>query len=203
MFFLTAFPQISIKGATQGLKTFAMCVLPSIFPFMVISKYNYADFPLSADAAQQSDGTAATVATSFGATVADFGSTLSDSYIKAMDKNAIRYLSDDKMIDASTCILPENTWFVKDMLHSTTHDGHDEFYRILHESEEQLTVFDMEEYPQFMQNDTVNQTFHEVLPLRGTHLQNVAAQTFQMPSFMSFMKLFVTFFEEFYHWMVG
>ena len=39
LFFLTAFPQISIKGATQGLKTFAMCVLPSIFPFMVISKY--------------------------------------------------------------------------------------------------------------------------------------------------------------------
>jgi hypothetical protein len=107
------------------------------------------------------------------------------------------------MIDASTCILPENTWFIKDMLHSTTHEGHDKFYRILHESEEQLTVFDMEEYPQFMQNDTVNQTFHEVLPLRGTHLQNVAAQAIQMPSFMSFMKLFVTFFEEFYHWMVG
>ena len=66
------------------------------------------------------------------------------------------------MIDASTCILPENTWFVKDMLHSTTHDGHDEFYRILHESEEQITVFDMEEYPQFMQNDTVHQSFYPV-----------------------------------------
>ena len=107
------------------------------------------------------------------------------------------------MIDASTCILPENTWFIKDMLHSTTHDGHDEFYTILHESKDQLTVFDMEEYPQFMQNDTVNQTFHEVLPLRGTHLQNVAAQAVQMPSFMSVMKLFVTFFEEFFNWMVG
>ena len=39
LFLVTAFPQISIKGALNGLKTFGMCVLPSIFPFMVISKY--------------------------------------------------------------------------------------------------------------------------------------------------------------------
>ena len=66
------------------------------------------------------------------------------------------------MIDASTCIMPENTWFIKDMLHSTTHDGHDELYRIMFESEEQLTVFDLEEYPQFLQNDVFNQSFYPV-----------------------------------------
>ena len=32
------------------------------------------------------------------------------------------------------------------------------------ESEKQLTVFDMEEYPQFLQNDIVNQTFSPVEP---------------------------------------
>lgn len=39
LFLVTAFPQISVKGAISGLKTFTRCVLPSLFPFMVISKY--------------------------------------------------------------------------------------------------------------------------------------------------------------------
>ncbi len=39
LFLLTAFPQIAVKGAKGGLKTFTLCVLPSIFPFMVITKY--------------------------------------------------------------------------------------------------------------------------------------------------------------------
>lgn len=39
LFMLTAFPQTAVKGAKSGLKTFGMCVLPSIFPFMVITKY--------------------------------------------------------------------------------------------------------------------------------------------------------------------
>ncbi len=168
----------------------------------IVAGYNMQRTPLVTAYKNTSDGTVDTVYASLGATCADIGEQLPEDYKQAAHKEAW-YISPDRMIDASTCILPENTWFVKDMLHSTTHDGHDEFYRILHESEEQLTVFDMEEYPQFMQNDTVNQTFVEVLPLRGTHLENVAAQAIQMPSFMSFMKLFVTFFEEFYHWMVG
>ena len=66
------------------------------------------------------------------------------------------------MIDASTCILPESTWFVKDMLHSTIHDGHKKLYKIMLESDEQLTVFDYEEYPQFLQNDTVNKALTPV-----------------------------------------
>ena len=39
LFLITAFPQISVSGAKNGLKTFSLCVLPSIFPFMVITKY--------------------------------------------------------------------------------------------------------------------------------------------------------------------
>lgn len=168
----------------------------------IIAGYNMQRTPLVTAYLNTSDGTVDTKYASLGATCADIGEQLPRDY-KQTHHTETWYISPDRMIDASTCILPENTWFIKDMLHSTTHDGHDKFYRILHESEKQLTVFDMEEYPQFMQNDTVNQTFVEVLPLRGTHLENVAAQAVQMPSFMSFMKLFVTFFEEFYNWMIG
>ncbi len=167
----------------------------------IVAGYNMQRTPLVTAYLNTSDGTVDTKYASLGATCADIGEQLPMDYEQAEHKGTW-YISPDRMIDASTCILPENTWFVKDMLHSTTHEGHDKFYRILHESEKQLTVFDMEEYPQFMQNDTVNQTFVEVLPLRGSHLENVAAQAVQLPSFMNVMKLFVAFFEEFYHWMV-
>ena len=166
----------------------------------IVAGYNMQRTPLVSAYLNTSDGTVDTKYASLGATCAYIGEQLPADY-KQAEHTEINYISPDRMIDASTCILPENTWFVKDMLHSTTHDGHDEFYRILHESEEQLTVFDMEEYPQFMQNDTVNQTFHEVLPLKDAALENAFDQASQMPSFMSVMKLFVAFFEEVFNWL--
>lgn len=119
---------------------------------MVISKYNYADFPLSKNAAQQSDGTAGTYATSFGATVAPFGSTLTDKYIKAMDKEDIKYLSDDKMIDASTCVLPETTWFIKNLYHSNFPASVDRLINAFLTTEG-MTVDTYEEYPQYLKYD--------------------------------------------------
>lgn len=130
---------------------------------MVISKYNYADFPLSADAAQQSDGTAATYATSFGATVAPFGSTLTDKYIKAMDKKDVKYLSADKMIDASTCILPETTWFVKNLYHSNFPASVDALIDTFLKTEG-MTVETYEQYPQFLKYNKEN---GELSPVTG------------------------------------
>lgn len=39
MFFLTAYPSVCIKGAQNGFKTALFCVLPSVLPFMIVSKY--------------------------------------------------------------------------------------------------------------------------------------------------------------------
>lgn len=128
---------------------------------MVISKYNYADFPLSADAAQQSDGTAATVSTSFGATIADFGTTFSDSYIKAMDKNAVRYLSADKMIDASTCTLPDTTWFIKNCYHSVFPQCVDNLIDAFITGED-MTIETYERYSQYLKYDSDNDTLSKV-----------------------------------------
>ena len=57
------------------------------------------------------------------------------------------------MIDASTCALPDSTWFLRDWLHCNGSDAIGALYRIMLTTEEQLTVFDMPEYPQFLQND--------------------------------------------------
>ncbi len=125
--------------------------------------YNMYRTPLVTAYEETSDGTVDTKYASLGATCAPIGETLPEDYTQARypEKN---YISPDRAIDASTSLLPESTWFVKDMLHSTTHDGHGELYDIMFESEKQLTVFDMEEYPQFLQNDIVNQSFKEVKP---------------------------------------
>ncbi len=168
----------------------------------IIAGYNMQRTPLVTAYKNTSDGTVDTKYASLGATCADIGEQLPADYEQAQHKEIV-YISPDRMIDASTCILPENTWFVKDMLHSTTHDGHGEFYRILHTSKEQITVFDLEQYPQFMQNDTINQTFVEVLPIDGTPTENAAAQAFQLPSFLSFTKLFIAFVEDFFNWLTA
>ena len=127
----------------------------------ILCGYNMQRTPLVTAYKETSDGTVDTKYASCGATCASVYETLGDGYkqAKLTDKN---YLSPDSMIDASTCILPESTWFVKDMLHCKIHSGHDELYKIMFTSDKQLTVFDLEKFPQFLQNDTVNQTLTPV-----------------------------------------
>ena len=127
----------------------------------ILCGYNMQRTPLVTAYKETSDGTVDTKYASCGATCAPVYETLGDGYkqAKLTDKN---YLSPDGMIDASTCILPESTWFVKDMLHCKIHSGHDELYKIMFTSDKQLTVFDLEKFPQFLQNDTVNQTLTPV-----------------------------------------
>lgn len=167
----------------------------------IIAGYNMQRTPLVTAYKNTSDGTVDTVYASLGATCAPIGETLPQDYKQAnhTDKN---FMSPDRMIDASTCILPECTWFIKDMLHSTTHDGHGIMYNLMHTSDTQITVFDLEQYPQFLQNDTVHQTFFPVTK-EGTPIEEAFKDVREMTSFYNVMKLMVTLFEEFFHWMIG
>lgn len=130
---------------------------------MVISKYNFANIPLSEDALLQSDGTATTTATSFGAVTSNFGEILSDKYIDSMSEEDLRYLSPDKMIDASTCLLPEKTWFIKNLYHGDFPYGPDYLIDafLLHEN---MTIDTYEEYPQYLDYDKETDT---LLPVEG------------------------------------
>ena len=85
------------------------------FNFFV--KYNFPDIPIYAGATQQGDGTTSVYKQSFGATAADFGKILDEEYINSLETD--KYLSPDLIIDASTCLYPETTWFVKDLHHET------------------------------------------------------------------------------------
>lgn len=131
---------------------------------LIISKYNYANLPLSKDALAQTDGTALTSATSFGAVCADYEKVLSKSYINLMSEESKKYLSPDNMIDASTCLFPETTWFIKNCYHNNFPASMDRLIVSFYKTENMTVFTDTETYPQFV--DYSKET-GEITPVKG------------------------------------
>ena len=99
------------------------------------------------------DGTVDLINSSFGATVADFGTTFSDKYLA---KAKSKYISPSKTIDASTCLFPDKTWFIRDFQHSIgCYDLDNMIYKLL-ESKKEATVNTFKAYPRFMKYDIAN-----------------------------------------------
>ncbi len=115
----------------------------------VITKYNKAPFPFSEDGNFTGDGFVDLGNASLGATVAMNGEKLPVSYTQAK-LTEYNLISPDRVIDASTCHLPFNTWFIKDLAHG---EKPDYYYavinRILYED---LDVFTSDTLPQFLVN---------------------------------------------------
>ncbi len=117
--------------------------------FNVISKYNKAPFPFSEDGNFTGDGFVSLENASLGATVAMNGETLPEDYTQAK-LTEYSLISPDRIIDASTCLLPFNTWFIKDLAHGEKPDYYYQVInRILYED---LDVFKSETLPQFVVN---------------------------------------------------
>lgn len=123
--------------------------------FSCIAKYGYMITPLCTEYMNaQTDGLATLEASSLGATVADFGKTLSSDYINdAITKGNGKYISPDKSIDASTCLYSDSTWFVKNCEHASMPSSLNTLCAALVACESQPTVFQSSRYPQFMLYD--------------------------------------------------
>ena len=118
-----------------------------------LSYYNLTSTPVYDSATLNSDSVIETVMTSNGATVADYGETLSDEYIASVaDK---KYVSADRVIDASTALYRDCTWFVKDAIHVACDYGSEmnDLLFMLLEYDGQPTIDTFEEYPQFLVAD--------------------------------------------------
>ena len=130
--------------------------------FAIISKYTtYQGIPICETNYLIGDGSCRTTLSSGGATTSSITSVLPDSYIKSAEKNGTaKYISPDKKVDASTCLLPDTTWFIfgsihKDFPNSIHTTLMDKFFY----SDGKLTVFDDENIPQYLtyltETDTV------------------------------------------------
>lgn len=122
---------------------------------MIVAGYDIQRTPLVESITSDSDGTVDTKYASAGATVAERGQSLGEGYVQKV-QDGHNHVSPDGRIDASTCILPEYTWFIKGMLHANCHDGIRELYNWFAYSDEDLTVFSNPKFTQFLQNDKPN-----------------------------------------------
>ena len=102
----------------------------------VIARYGYSALPVSPSWDVMTDTVVDTKSASLGATTAPVGTSFSEEYLEGKD---MALISPDRTVDASTCLFPEKTWFIKNI----THDKSD-FTKPLHMDllfgEEEATV---------------------------------------------------------------
>ncbi len=121
----------------------------------VLARYGGTSLPITSSWNSLSDGIVDTKFGSFGATTAPYGQTLSLTEAEA----ASEYISPDKTIDASTCLFPEQTWFIKDLQHFNRTWRVDELADYLMYYEGTATVDTFERFPRFMRFDAENDCF--------------------------------------------
>ena len=113
---------------------------------LFFSQYNFAPIPVYAESDNMGDMLVETKYTSFGATTAKYGTTLD------LDFNSpnAKYYSKDKLIDASTCLFPDYTWFIRGINHAVSPAPYMDLtdWAILYDG--QPTVFTDESHPQFV-----------------------------------------------------
>lgn len=110
--------------------------------FGVISKYGFQTLPVCETNYLVSDQFASVGRSSFGATTGTIYEDLSDDYIAERTEAGYgSYISPDNQIDASTCLFPNQTWFIKGSSHSNWSDWE---MRLLYEiasAKEQQTIY--------------------------------------------------------------
>jgi len=121
-----------------------------------------------------SDGFVDVANASFGAACAPLDRPFPASY-----KPDNPFISPDRMVDASTCLLPELTWFSKYQKHRTQ-TSFSGWYKWFLRTEGDYTVFADERYPQYQFFRTENTFFNEEL---GETIYNHNFTNPQPPSF--------------------
>lgn len=117
----------------------------------VVAKYGKQMVPITKEADCLGDDTVELTSSSFGATCAKVNSVLSKDYIAAQtEKGLERYISPDKQVDASTCLFPDKTWFVKNSKHLDFIKAIDELMLTILRYAGDMTVNDNASYPQYM-----------------------------------------------------
>lgn len=125
---------------------------------MLVCSYNKPVVPVYEHSYCNGDQVLETELMSAGATVAPYGKTLGDDYVAANPEK----LSPDRVIDASTCLFPDNTWFIKNATHVCCRHGSElaEMIFWLMDYEGQPTVSTNILYPQFQICDDAQNLFN-------------------------------------------
>lgn len=96
-----------------------------------VTKYGYQAIPIAGEEENDtlSDLTVHVKHASMGATTVKVNEKFSDEYMSAAIANGTdKYISLDREIDASTALVPDTTWFIKDMKHDNFPDSIDKLF---------------------------------------------------------------------------
>ncbi|MCQ2461952.1 MAG: hypothetical protein MJ177_00930 [Clostridia bacterium] len=165
----------------------------------IVVKYGYQLLPFIESCNEQSDGLVSTQISSFGATVAPIGQTLSKSYIRSRNAlNLQRYISPDNIIDASTSLFPDSTWYIKGVHHNSWPDCMKDLFVKICTRYGRLTIYEEEAYPQFMVFDKETYTLKpmttENCNTENFNTQEIAQHGLKQ-NFQAFRNLFKKLFE--------
>lgn len=117
----------------------------------VISKYNVPLIPVYEGCERTGDFFSETADTSFGGTGGICFKALGDEHIKKLvGTENEKYLSPDKMIDASTGLFPDTTWYVKDCNHSVFSKNFREFFNWILADNSRNVFTDTKDHPQYL-----------------------------------------------------
>lgn len=139
--------QILQKASAQGCR------------IAVVANYGKFAIPLTKSMRVCDDYLIDTSLASGGAVCADVFETLPENYVQKRDRRHA-HISPDRVIDASTCMFPEKTWFVRDMGHLDYPYGSEgmDFLLWLIRMDAQYTIRTDARYPQFMRYDVKEKT---------------------------------------------
>lgn len=116
----------------------------------VIARYGYSAMFMTPSWHNESDMTIDLKHASFHATSAEHGKKLSAEEIKNTDS---KYISPEENINASTCMFPEQTWFIRDFTHAQGCGEFNDFVKTLLYTDGQATVDTYSFYPRYLKYD--------------------------------------------------
>ncbi len=166
-------------------------------PVSFITKYGCQLYPITDDVTRQSDTVVSLAQQAPGVTSAPIGETFSEQYLTEQERlGNSAFVSGDHTVNAATCLYPDTTWFIRDIVHTTYPPSIDELIYRIFESNGAMTVFSNEKFPQFMQYNeegcAKGKGVIEPLTEQGT-----AKTIHQYPYFTIVRNLFVHFFQLF------
>lgn len=130
---------------------------------------------------------------SMGATVPAYPDTLPDDYIRERTAAGFgRYISPDRQIDASTCLFPERTWFIKNMRHYFMGDDLVNLVKTIAWTDD-MTIDTDPAYPQYLNARDDHSGFD---PLQETNPNDINPDDYkpEMNSFTGFLARLVAFY---------
>ena len=139
----------AVRGKTYKLFTDAKTAGVNVG---IMAKYGYQIIPICQSSDEIADELVTIRKSSFGATTTKIYEAFTDDYLASVPASGLKYISPDRQIDASTCLFPDYTWFIKGASHA---DWTKMEMKILYDvvsADKQLTVNDTE-LSQFMVYD--------------------------------------------------